>query len=127
MSPTAPTPAGTEPFLVTLGEIGVTDRWVVTPAGSFPLQGSQWIQSNNVQTTENIPTWAIVMMIIFFLFCFLGLLFLLVKERKTSGYVQVSVQADGTYYATQVPVSSTAHVVDVVQRLNYVRSLAARP
>ena len=126
MVPSSQASSGAEPMLVTIGDIGVTERWVITPAGSYPLKGSQWIQSNNVQSTESIPTWAIVMMVIFFLFCLLGLLFLLVKERKTTGYVQVSVQADGAYYATQVPVSSPAHVADIEQRLNYVRMLAAR-
>lgn len=90
------------------------------------MAGTQWMMSSNAQTTESIPTWAVVCAVIFFVFCLLGLLFLLVKERRTSGYVQVSVQGSGLYYATQLPVSSPAHIADIEQRLNYVRTLAAR-
>lgn len=115
-----------EALLVTMGDIGVSASWVVTPGGSHPLAGTQWMMSNNSQTTESIPAWAIVMAILFFVFCLLGLLFLLVKERRTVGYVQVSVQGPSLYYATQIPVYSMAAVSDVEQRLNYVRSLAAR-
>ena len=75
--------------------------------------------------TESIPAWAIVCAIIFFIFCLLGLLFLLIKERKTQGFVQVSVQGHGVFHATQVPVSSPAQVMDIEQRVNYCRSLVA--
>jgi len=39
--------------------------------------------------------------------------------------VQVSVQGDGVYYATQIPVSSPSGVIDVEQRVNYIRGLVA--
>ncbi|HEV2032845.1 MAG TPA: hypothetical protein VGU71_01385 [Candidatus Dormibacteraeota bacterium] len=116
-------PAG--PVLVTVGDMACTQTSVITPTGAYPLAGTTWIVANNTVTTESIPAYAIVMAIIFFLFCLLGLLFLLIKERKTQGYVQVSVQGPGVFHATQVPVSSPAQILDIEQRVNYVRSLVA--
>jgi len=85
-----------------------TDTEVITPNGAYPLRRTTWMISNNTATTETLPTWAIVLAILLFFFCLLGLLFLLVKERRTTGYVQVSVQGEGLYYATQVPVTHPA-------------------
>src|SRR5687768_11580322 len=83
-----PPPAGT--VLVTIGDMACTESTVITPAGTFPLKGTTWIVSNQTQTSERIPPHAIVLAIVFFLFCLLGLLFLLMKERTTTGFVQVS-------------------------------------
>ncbi len=70
-----------EPIRVQLGDIGVTDTRVHTPVGSYPLRGTTWTVSNQTFVTQGIPAWAIVLAIVFFIFCLLGLLFLLVKER----------------------------------------------
>jgi hypothetical protein len=45
-----------------------------------------------------------VLAILFLLACLLGLLFLAIKERRTSGSVQVSVQGPGFSYSTLIPV-----------------------
>src|SRR5438067_10741741 len=84
--------APSEPTVVTVGDMAVTPTTVVTPAGRYPLAGTTWVVSNNTMMTESIPAYAIVLAIIFFVFCLLGLLFLLIKERKVSGFMQVSVQ-----------------------------------
>ena len=76
-------------------------------------------------TSQAIPTWAIVCAIVFFVFCFLGLLFLLAKEDKTSGYVQVTVHGPGFLHTSTVPVASLAQVADINARVNYVRTLTA--
>jgi hypothetical protein len=114
-----------EPILVAVGDISCTQHWVVTPAGAFPLAGTSWIVTNQTTTTERIPAVAIVLAVIFFVFCLLGLLFLLMKERTMSGWVTVSVQGPGGYHATQVPVTNPAQVADVEARVHYIRSLVA--
>ena len=76
-------------------------------------------------TRETIPTWAIVCAVVFFVFCFLGLLFLLAKERHTEGFVQVVVQGPHLLHTVQLPVWSQEQVWDYNQRVNYARSLAA--
>ncbi len=113
----------TEQVLVSVGDISCTQHWVVTPSGSFPLRATVWTITNNTTTSQVIPTWAIVMAILFALACLLGLLFLLVKETRTLGYVQVSVSGDQLFHATQIPVSSVGQIVDVDQRVNYIRGL----
>jgi cell division septal protein FtsQ len=66
-----------------------------------------------------------VLAVIFFVFCLLGLLFLLIKDTKTTGHVQVSVQGHGHYHATTIPASSPAMPMQINQQVNYARSLAA--
>ena len=114
-----------DPVLVTVGDIGVTRTSVVMPLGVRSLRGSVWMVQNNTTTTEAIPTYAIVLCVVFALFCLLGLLFLLIKERKTQGFMTVSVQGEGFYHATQIPISFPTQVSDVEGRVNYIRSLSA--
>jgi hypothetical protein len=71
-----------------------------------------------------MPAVAIVLAIIFFIFCLLGLLFLLMKETRTVGSVQVTVSGSGRQHSTIIPVHSYGQVVDVVQRVNWARSMS---
>lgn len=122
---TGPAAPDHEPVLVTVGDIACTEHWVVTPGGSFPISGSTWIVTNQTTTSERIPPYAIVLAIVFFLFCLLGLFFLLIKQRTMQGWVTVTVQAPGGYHATQVPVSHPSQIADVENRVHYIRGLAA--
>jgi hypothetical protein len=119
----APVPQAQEQILVTIGDIACTQTEILTPNGRYPLAGASWIVNNNTTTKEQMPTYAIVLAVVFALLCLLGLLFLLVKERTTEGFMQVTVQGPGYYYATQVPITTPAQVVDVEQRVNYARGL----
>jgi hypothetical protein len=123
----SPVPARPDaPFLLTIGDIGVTPHWVVTPNGNAPLAGSQWIAMDMSRTERTIPGWAIVLAIVFAIFCLIGLLFLLVKEETTTGYVEVSVRSGDVYHRTQLPVSSQADVFHVRQLVGQAQSLAAQ-
>jgi hypothetical protein len=114
-----------EPVLVTIGDIACTQTQVITPMGRGSLRGTTWIATRQTTISEKIPTYAIVLAVIFALACLLGLLFLLIKERTLQGFVQVSVQGPGVCYATQVPVGTDAEVNDIESRVNYVRSLVS--
>lgn len=102
-----------------------TQFHLITPGGTYPLAGTTWIMTNNTVTTESIPAYAIVLAVIFFVFCLLGLLFLLIKDRRTQGYVSVSVQGPGLLHVTQIPVSNPLQIADTENRVNYIRSLVA--
>jgi hypothetical protein len=127
--PPAPaSPAAAEvqdPIVLTIGDIGVTRNWVVTPNGNARLAGSQWIARDMTRVESRIPPWAIVLAIVFALACLLGLLFLLVKEQYTTGYVEVSVQAGTLFHATQIPVSGHHQVAHVRQQVSEAQTLAA--
>ncbi len=112
-------------MLVSIGDIGVTQTLVVTPSGHLPIGEVHWMFTDMSRTMSRIPVWAIVCTIIFFVFCFLGLLFLLAKEEQTDGSVQVTVQGPGFVHTVQLPVSSPHQVMDYAQRVNYARSLSA--
>lgn len=114
-----------EPMLVTIGDIGANQSVVVTPSGTRPIREVHWMFTDMSRTTETIPTWAIVCTVLFVWFCLLGLLFLLAKERRTEGSVQVIVQGPGFVHTVQLPVCSSAQAMDYNQRVNYARSLSA--
>jgi hypothetical protein len=119
-------PVQYEPIRVSFGEIAVTDTQVLTPAGTYPLRGTAWTVSNQTFVTEAIPTWAIVLTIIGIFFCLVGLLFLLVKERKINGAVQVAVQGPGLSYSTYIPVRSEMAVLQISRNVDWVRYQVAR-
>jgi len=120
-----PPDAGPEPFILTIGDIGVTRHWVVTPNGTAPLAGSQWIARDLTRTESRIPPWAIVLAIIFAFFCLIGLLFLLVKEAYTTGYFEVSVNSGSLYHVTQLPVSHPANAAQIRSLVSQAQTLAA--
>jgi hypothetical protein len=103
----------------------VTRNWVVTPNGNAPLAGSRWIVLDQSRTERKIPTWAIVLAIIFALLCLIGLLFLLVKEDRTTGYVEVTVMSGSLTHVTQIPVRSEREIAQIRQRVHQAQTLAA--
>ncbi|GAA4908388.1 hypothetical protein [Streptomonospora salina] len=128
----APYEHGGDAVLTTVGDIAITRTSVVTPAGRLPIKGSTWTVTDMTHTTQGVSQTGIVLtvvsLVIFIWFCgvgVLGLLFLLMKEEKTTGNIQVTVQGDGVYHSTMVPAQGPQTLVQVTQTVNYARSLAA--
>jgi len=121
----AAVPGTPEPTLVQIGDIVFSKSWVVTPIGTRPIQGTQLFVADLSRTESKIPTWAIVLAVILAFFFLLGLLFLLVRETRTVGYVQVTVQNGDLVYATQVAAPSPYVAQDVTARVTYARQLIA--
>jgi len=121
----AAAPGTPEPTLVQIGDIVFSKSWVVTPIGTRPIQGTQLFVADLSRTESKIPTWAIVLAVILAFFFLLGLLFLLVRETRTVGYVQVTVQNGDLVYATQVAAPSPYVAQDVTARVTYARQLIA--
>ena len=114
-----------EPVLLSIGEIQVTATTIRTPAGVYPLRGSQWTVSDSWTTTQKIPTWAIVLAVVgFFCLTFFSLLFLLAKENVHQAVVLVQVVSNGQQYVARIPANDPAQVQYLYQQVNYVRSLA---
>lgn len=123
LQPYDPT-TGADPQLLTIGDISISQHTVVTPGGRFPLRGSVWTVTDMSRTDRSTPTWAIIVGILTFWWtCLLGLLFLLVKENRTSGHIQVTVQREGHFHSATIPATSPADAHRVHQQVNYVRSL----
>jgi len=116
-------PAG--PVLVEFGDVQVTGDTVLTPVGAAPVGQVGFTFTDMSRTTVSIPAWAIVCAILFAVFCLLGLLFLLVKEERTDGWVQIVVQGPHLLHLVQLPVWSPRQVWDLNARVNYARSIAA--
>jgi hypothetical protein len=115
-----------EPFLVNIGDIHVSSHWVVTPSGTAPLAGAQWFFLDQSRTERKIPTWAIVLAVVFAFACLLGLLFLLVKEDVTVGWVQVSVRAGELTHVTHVPVASKLDIARAAELVQQAQALTAQ-
>jgi hypothetical protein len=79
----------------------ITPGYVNVPQGRYPIRGTTWTVQDSTQVTEAIPTYAIVLAIIFALFCLIGLLFLLIKEKRYSGFIWVTVVGDGLHHSVQ--------------------------
>ena len=121
----APGSAG-EPVLTTIGDIAITQNTVITPGGRFPIRGTVWTVTDMTRTERTTPTWAVVTAILVSVWtCLLGLLFLLAKEERTSGHVQVTVQGHGHYHATSIPVSHRGLPMQINRLVDYARGLAA--
>ncbi|MBT2396562.1 hypothetical protein [Streptomyces sp. ISL-100] len=119
-------PAGFAPApLMSIGDITVMTDSIVTPSGTMPLKGAVWTVTDMSRTEERMPTAAVVLAIVFFVFCLLGLLFLLMKEKVTTGYVQVTVTSGGRHHSTVVPALGPHTLHMVMGQVNYARSLSA--
>jgi hypothetical protein len=112
--------------LVQIGDISADQYWVRTPSGSVPTAQVTWTVQDLTRQERVIPTYAIVVAVVTAVMtCLLGLLFLLIKEDRTSGWLQVTVQGPGVVHTTHVPVSHAGAVADVYARVDYARSLTA--
>ncbi|MET7712552.1 hypothetical protein [Streptomyces sp. NPDC005407] len=120
----APAPMGGAP-LVSIGDITVMGDSIVTPAGTLALRGAVWNATDMSRTEEKIPTHAIVLAIVFFIFCLLGLLFLLMKEKTTTGFIQVTVTSGGKHHSTMIPAQGPHTFQTVMGQINYARSLSS--
>jgi hypothetical protein len=81
-----------------------------------------WTVTDSSHYQERIHPAGIVLAILFIWLCFLSLLFLLMKQRTLSGFVQVTVQGSGVYHSTLTPAGTLPMVT---QQVNYARALAA--
>ncbi len=122
-----PVPQSAPPsaYELTSGDIGVTRTQIVTPNGVAPLRGSQWIVLDQTTTSTRIPPYAIVLAVVFAVFCLLGLLFLLINETVITGYVNVSVRSGNLSHTTQIPVYNAQTVAGVRAATAHAQSMAA--
>jgi hypothetical protein len=110
--------------VLTIGDIAVTRTEVIVPHGRFPLRGTAWTVQDSTHEESVIPTYAIVLMILFLLFCLLGLLFLLIHEKRYSGFVSVAVTGPGLYHSVQLPAGPNT-AAWATHQVNHARAMAA--
>ncbi|MFH8471402.1 hypothetical protein [Streptomyces sp. NPDC018000] len=117
-------PPGAGVPMLAFGDITVMNDQIVTPAGTMPLKGAVWTATDLSRTEEKIPTVAIVLAIVFALLCLVGLLFLLMKEKKTTGFIQVSVTSGGRHHSTLIPATGPETFQMVMAQVNTVRAMS---
>ncbi|MEV7421194.1 MULTISPECIES: hypothetical protein [unclassified Streptomyces] len=120
-----PMGAGGGTPVLSIGDITVVGDQIITPSGTIPLRGAVWNATDMSRTEERIPPVAIVLAIVFALLCLVGLLFLLMKEKKTTGFIQITVTGGGRHHATMVPANHPNAFQMVMGQVNYGRSLSS--
>ena len=119
---------GPDEWLATIGDISVSQYWISTPSGLFPIRGTVWTVTDMSSTEEHFPTVAIVLAILFTLVCLLGLLILfMMKQVRQVGFVHVVVQGDAFCYTTTIPVTHPQDVLAIYDEVEYARELAGQP
>ena len=112
---------------MSIGNIHATQHHVVTPTGTWPVAEINTTTHDQTTTTTHTPVWAIVMVVIFIWFFLLSLLFLLARESRVTGYVNVTVWGPGGQsYSENVPVWDAAQRADVFNRVGYLQNLIGR-
>jgi hypothetical protein len=116
-------PAGRYADVVAIGDVTVTSDSVLVPRGRFPLAGTTWMVQDSTRIIKRSPRYAVALAAVFAI-VLVGLLFLLIKERRYAGFVLVTVVGPGLYHSVTFPPgpASTAHVAGLVNRA---RALAA--
>jgi hypothetical protein len=118
----APAEPVREELVLTIGGIGVSPHWVVTPSGNIALADSQWTVADQSRSVKKHPVWTIVLAVVLFP---IGLLLLLVTTESVVGYVEVKVRGPGLAYTAQVPVTSPYAVQTVRRQVAEAESMAA--
>lgn len=115
-----------EQWLATIGDISFSQHWVATPTGTYPIKGTVWTVTDMSHYSESISIVGVILCLIFVWLCLLGLLFLLMKDGKYVGHIQVTVQGNGFYHSTLLPAAGGPRaMMSVTQHVNYARALAA--
>jgi hypothetical protein len=123
--PVGPLPPAQSVVAVQIGEIMVTPPVIRTPAGVLPLAGASWHVMDHWQKEEKVATWAVVAAVLgFFCLTVFSLLFLLIKETRHHGTVQVTVTNGGYQYVARIPVADQFQVQQINNQVNYARSLS---
>jgi hypothetical protein len=117
---------GTDPVLLSIGDITLTQTHVYVPQGRYPLHGTTWTVQDSTPVTEGIPPVAIILTIVFVWFCLIGLLFLLMKEKRYTGFVSITVTGMGLYHSVQFPSAqhTGAWAADMVGRARAITASA---
>ncbi|RAY16451.1 hypothetical protein DPM19_06160 [Actinomadura craniellae] len=116
-------------MLFTLGDVAVTNTSLILPHGRYPLRGTVWTVHNQTYATSAIPAWAIVVAIVGFLFlCVFSLFFLLAKETRMQGYIEVHIQSpDGLHHVTRIAAVDPFTFGWVQQQVSQAQALASGP
>ncbi|MFE2999371.1 hypothetical protein ACFXG4_30730 [Nocardia sp. NPDC059246] len=109
---------------MSIGDITVFPGVIVTPSGPMMLKGAMWNAVDNSRVETKMPAYAIVLAILLFPVCFVGVFCLLIRETEFSGFVEVSVASGGRYHQTLIPVLQRETFAEIMSRVSYARSVS---
>lgn len=112
-----------EPFLFTIGDIGVSPSWIVTPQGNVPIVEADITAVNHTITTRKTPGWVIALVVIFIWVFFLSLLLLIIKEDRVTGSVMVTVSGAGVYFVSHQGAGSPQQSMDLFRKVDQTKAM----
>lgn len=112
-----------EAVRLTLGDVVISDHWLVSPSGTVPVAEVQWSTQHLWQSHRRIPPPAIVAAVLTF-WTLIGLLFLLAREERTSGSVQVTVSGPRFMHVMSFPVRSPGDAQRIEASVAQARQIA---
>lgn len=114
-----------EPILVWIGpDIRCTATKVFTPSGEADIADVFFNATDTSSESTYVPTINIVLGILLLPLCLLGLIFLLQKQTRITGFVQANVQGPRLLHTTNIP-AGPGVAVDTFKRIDYARGLAS--
>lgn len=107
--------------------IAITDHHLAAFGVVTDLRGTEWSSTGSGTAQRSTPSWAIVMCVLLIWLCFIGLLFLAIKEERFVGEVTVTVRtAAGQARTESVPVTTTFERDQVLARVAWAQGVTAR-
>ena len=105
------------PYDVVLGDIGIINGWIVTPNGTAPLQGAQWLVADRTWTYTYLPTSNAILGLLLTCIPFIGWILaiplMMSQTTAVAGYVEVTVLTRGLIHLTQIPVVTAGQISGV--------------
>lgn len=121
-------PTNADPVTRRWGQITVTTRRVITPAGVYDLAGTRWSAEQQWSTSRDRPTWAFLAGVLTWWTVF-GIAFFYVHRTEQWGQVSVTMSApNGGWWTETVQINSpqqrTAMMNDVMGLDNWSLSVS---
>jgi hypothetical protein len=125
--------------LVSLGDVQVYERLIVTPLGRWPMRGAQFLLAQQPQVVRKTTTTGIVLAVVscvlalaFIWACGIGLVFLFglfflaMKEDRLVGLALVVVRSGPMHYQAQVHLQAPSQLPWLINQVNYCQGIAVR-
>lgn len=113
-------------YSLVIGDIAISGDKVLTPNGNGRLADAQWIFTDATRIERSISPVGVILAIVFALFCLIGLLFLLMKDERMVGYVEVSVHSGSLFHKVQIPARSYKDIERIHGLVSQAQMMSAR-
>lgn len=126
-------------YMAQIGDVAVYERVIITPMGTWPMMGSQWLLAQQPHLVRKTSTFGVVCTVIscvlaaltFWWTCGLGLLFLFglffLKDKVSvlEGPAIIVIRSGHNIYQAQEFIQSPNQLPWLINKVNYCQAIAA--